>query len=369
MTRAIVTALLGVALCLAGATFDSPSLYVPGVALMALSLGAVVWVALAASDARVIREGGPARVMEDEPYPIRLEARSGALPPPGGELREPLLDWPVPIGGRQSRKLRVNVRFARRGRRELAPARMVIRDPLGLYVREVIGESGGQVLVLPRVEPVTAPGGGGAGAGEGAGIGVAAGLAGRRLEAAATELEVDGLRAYREGSPASRIHWPSVARRGEMLERRLVAEIDSAPLVVLDASAPASEEALDAAVRAAGSLCVHLARVAGCALLLPNHRRPIEVGHDLGAWPTVHVRLALVRPSPPPQTSGLGPRGGAVLWVTAADLRSAPGALQRLPAGARYLVTPHPLGAGVAAFDVAGCRGFALGSGRGSVAA
>ena len=49
------------------------------------------------------------------------------------------------------------------------------------------------------------------------------------------------------------------------------------------------------AVRAAASLCVHLARKDGCAILLPGERRPIEIGHDLGAWPAVHARLALVR--------------------------------------------------------------------------
>ena len=111
--------------------------------------------------------------------------------------------------------------------------------------------------MLPRIEPVTAPGGGGAGAGPGRAR-HAPGLSGRRLDASLAELEIDGLRPYREGAPASRIHWPTVARRGEMLERRLVAELDSAPLVVLDRSAPASEEALDSAVRAAASLCVWL---------------------------------------------------------------------------------------------------------------
>ena len=114
--------------------------------------------------------------------------------------------------------------------------------------------------MLPRVEPVTAPGSGGAGAGAQAGLGAQPSLSGRRLDASAAELEIDGLRAYREGAPASRIHWPSVARTGEMLERRLVAELDSAPLIVMDPSAPASEEALDKAVRAAASLCVWLAR-------------------------------------------------------------------------------------------------------------
>ena len=48
MLRPLFTALLGVALCLAGGTFDTASLYVPGVGLVVLSLGAVVWVQLAA---------------------------------------------------------------------------------------------------------------------------------------------------------------------------------------------------------------------------------------------------------------------------------------------------------------------------------
>ena len=63
-----------------------------------------------------------------------------------------------------------------------------------------------------------------------------------------------------------------------MIERRLVAGLDAAPLVVLDATRPPSEEALDAAVRAAASLCIHLARAGGCAILLPGERRAVEVG-------------------------------------------------------------------------------------------
>ncbi len=182
-------------------------------------------------------------------------------------------------------------------------------------------------------------------------------MLGRRLDASAAELEIDGLRPYREGAPASRIHWPSVARTGEMLERRLVAELDSAPLVVVDPSAPSGEENLDKAIRAAASLCVHLAQVGGCAVLLPGDRRPIEIGHDMGAWPAVHVRLALVEAGAPPPTSTLGPRGGAVIWVTGADLNSAPRALERLPAGARIVVSPSALPGVRALFCVAECTG------------
>ncbi len=117
--------------------------------------------------------------------------------------------------------------------------------------------------MLPRVEPVQLAAGGGAG-------GIAD--AGQLLSAAA-ETELDSLRPYRMGAPASRIHWPTVARSGEMVERRMVADEDLRPLVVLDARRPATEEDLDSAVRAAASLAVHLAASGGCAVLLPGDRR------------------------------------------------------------------------------------------------
>ena len=369
MLRPVVTALLGLALCLAGATFDSASLYVPGVGLLALAIIAVGWVLLAARGATITRRPGPHTVVEEEPYPLRVEVQSGIAPPPGGELLEPLLGWPVPIAGRWSRRLRINVRFSRRGRRVLEPAILVIRDPLRLYSRELTATGDEEVLILPRIEPVMAPASGGAGAGARGGLGTAPGLSGRRLDTSVAELEIDGLRPYREGAPASRIHWPTVARTGEMLERRLVAELDSAPLIVLDPSAPASEEALDMAVRAAASLCVWLAHDGGCSILLPGDRRPIEVAHDLGAWPAVHVRLALVEEGPAPPASTLGPRGGAVVWVTGADIARAPRTLERLPAGARYVVTPGALPGARPAFEVGGCTGCLVERARRSVAA
>jgi uncharacterized protein (DUF58 family) len=367
--RPLAVALLGLALCLAAATFDTASLYVPGVALIAIAAGASAWVALAASGAAIERRAGPHTVTEDEPYPLRIEVRSGVLPPPGGELIEPLLGWPVPIAGRWSRRVRINVRFQRRGRRVLEPGRLVIRDPLRLVSRELVGVGGDEVLVLPRVEPVTSPGGGGAGAGARGGMGIDPGVMGRRLDASMAELEIDGLRPYREGTSASRIHWPTVARRGEMLERRLVAELDSAPLIVLDSSGAPEEESLDSAVRAAASLCVYLGNQGGCAILLPGERRPVDIGHDLAGWASVHARLALVEAGPPPSASSLGPRGGAVIWVTATAGAGAPRALERMPAGARIVVSPTPLARGRLLFEVAGCTGYLVERARRGVAA
>jgi len=346
---------------LTAAAFDTASLYVPGVALLALAIGSALWVGLAAWGLTVKRMPGPHTVEEDEPYPLRLELRPGVLPPPMGELWNPLVADPIPLGGRAPRRVRIDVRFARRGRRRFEPGFLVVHDPLRIAVREVgLGGENGEVLVLPRIEPVRVGGAGGAG-GAGAGpdgVGDRVRLNGG-MDGSAAELDLDGLRPYRLGTPASRIHWPAVARSGEMLERRLTAEADSAPLVVLDSARPPSEEALDRAVRAAASLCLHLARRGGCALLLPGDRRPTSVAPDLAAWPRLHARLALVEASLRPPAPARAKRAGSVLWVSAAG--TAPRDLPRSAGGGGWLVTAQPRQGARADFSVAGCRGYRLG--------
>jgi uncharacterized protein (DUF58 family) len=232
---------------------------------------------------------------------------------------------------------------------------LACHDPLRLATRFVRADDDpAEVLVLPRVESVTVPGAGGEGVGSGAGDGrqAAAALRGRSAGSAA-ELDLDGLRPYRTGTPATRIHWPAVARSGEMLERRLIAETDSAPLVVLDATRPPSEEALDMAVRAAASLVVYLARRDGAALLLPGDRRPVAVGRDLVSWPALHARLALVETVSVRPPLARARRPGAVLWVSARP--DAPRDLARASAGNGWLVTPSGAEAPDASFLVAGC--------------
>ena len=140
-------------------------------------------------------------------------------------------------------------------------------------------------------------------------VGAVAARSGPPVEASA-EIEMESLRPYREGAPASRIHWPTVARVGTLMERRLLADSDSQPLVVVDSTEPADEAALDKAVRAAASLCVHLARKGGCSVLLPGDRRAVDLGADLAGWPALHARLALVEPvTGAPAASG-PPAGG-----------------------------------------------------------
>ena len=360
MAGAPTAALLGVTLLLAGAGFDSPSLLVPGVGLLGLAVAAVAWVQLA-RPRRVVRGAAPARVVEGEPYPVRIRAVGGRVPPPGGRLTDSVLPAPVSLGPRWKGTHSADIALHGRGRRRLGPARLEVSDPLGLWSRAVESEDPGELLVLPRIEPVLTAGRGAGGRRPSTLAGLEDGAAASKLDARAIELEVDGLRAYREGSPASRIHWPAVARTGELLERRLIAGADAAPLVVLDASQPEASDALDTAVRAAASLCVHLASAGGAAALLPGDRRPAEIEPDLLSWPAVHVRLALVEAGGPPPPVSRTIRSGAVFWVTAAANPTLPQAL-RSGGAPRYVVAPSRPSVAAPAFTVAGCDGRLAGA-------
>jgi uncharacterized protein (DUF58 family) len=361
VTGARSTLKLAAAFVVAGLLFDSPALLVPGIGLALLVAGAFAWVEAAARATRLEREPGPSTVVEDEPYPLRIRLRCGAVPP-RGQLTDPLLDDPIPIGASTSRRVRQishSISFERRGRRHLDPATLVVRDPLRLHSREVRSADGGELLVLPRIEPVLAPdGGGGSGAAGQAGeLGEGAGVP--PLEARAIDFEIDGLRPYRQGNPASRIHWPAVARTGELLERRLVAGGDQTPLIVLDSENPDDDDSLDMAVRAAASLCVHVARTTGgSALLLSGERRPLPIDAELRSWPVAHGRLAVVEAncgSPPVARSG---HTGAIVWVSGRGGR--PPRSARGPAAISYLVSPRPLPGVPVRFTVAGCYGQPL---------
>jgi len=348
---ALGCAALGFLLLLVAGTFDAEPLYVTGAALVLLGAGAAAWIGLGAWGARVERSIGKPSVLEEEPLSVRIEATRGRLPLPPGWIDEPLLPEPVRLtAGRSRARVRVEVTFARRGRRVLAPPALVLRDPFGLAERVVPGRDVDEITVLPRVLPVRAAAGGGEGITAHA----------RAALIAAAETEIDGLREHREGTPASRIHWPTVARGAGLMERKLISEADSRPLVVLDPRAPASQDALDASVRAAASLVVHFARKTGCGLVLPGDRRAVTIDPDLLAWPQAHVRLALIDETAGPALTAAQNRRGLVIFVTARVIDRPPRGLGRTPGGC-LIVVPGAIAGRRSVLEVAGCQGFVAG--------
>jgi len=363
-------ALAGGGVTLAGLIFALPPVLLPGVGLLLLASASATWSALAARGVGVERRLSAAAVLEGEPLRATIEIRHGRLGLPAAEVHDPLSSEPLPVrrslssraGGRS--RIPTTVSFARRGRELLEPPALLIRDPLELACAVCHGARGQEVLVLPRTEPLRWLG---------SEDGEQPGSRPRHavLERGATA-ELDGLGPYRPGTPAARIHWPALARGAGLQERRLRAERDHRPLIVLDARMPGSDEDLDAAVRAAASLTLELARRGGCDLLLPGSRRPLRVEPDLRAWRQAHTRLALVQAADASRSPALA-RGAAareLFYVAAASpAPGAPlaGALVTFGDRATVLVLPVGVTDAIAYpphFEVAGCRGFALGAGR-----
>jgi len=358
MAPALHAGLLALAFAATAALFDAEPMWVPAVALAVLVVGSLAWVTHAARGVSVARALDSRRVVEDEPVEVVIEVATSRLSLPATTIVDPLLAEAVRLpAGRRRRSVRIEARFARRGRRVLAPARVRICDPLGLAARELsqpVAEVEDELLVLPRLEPITGAAGGSP----------AAQIARRGPLGLGAEVELDGIRPLRDGTSAARIYWPSIARGGEPQERRLTAGTDSRPLVVLDPQAPADEEQLDAAVRAAASLAHALARAGGCSLLLPGDRRATELGETLAGWAHVHARLALLGSAAGPPLGLAAHRRGPVVFVSARVRARLP---QPLGAGAgatRVLVVPGTLAARQAAFSVAGCSGYVLSAAR-----
>lgn len=367
--RAGALAAAGVLLLLVALTFAAAPLLVPGVGLLVLAALAPLWIALAGRSTRIERRLGTTRIVEDEPLEAILSIRRGYFGLPGAVVHDPLLSGPLELSsagaiwiGRHPVELRVVARIHRRGKHRFGPATLELSDSLGLVRLACAGEGADELLVLPRTEPV-----------RWLGRGRRQFESGQEAHAHSEPVragEVDGLRAYMPGTPAARIHWPAVARGAGLLERRMSAEPRAQPLVVLDARLqsddPEGEAHLDAAVSAAASLVLELARAGGCSVLLPGLRRPLPVASDLAAWPNVHVRLALVEsetPSAAPPRVSAERGWGTVLYVSPRIATETAVPLQEVRSRQIVLVAPTAFATGLRvrpSFHVCGCSGFTL---------
>lgn len=322
-------------MCLFAGAFAVSALYVPGVTLVLVALAASVAVTSAARRARVELDLSAERIDEGEEVTVRALVVGGLGAVCRGTLTVLPGAAPATLGFR-TRSASQALRPVRRGRVILGPSHARWADPFQICVRERASETR-ELLVLPRVRAL------------------------RRADlerilalpdpspSLSAGLDPDGLRPYRPGSPASRIHWLTVARTGVPAERGFIEESSRLPVtVVLDARDPASEEALDQAVRAAASLCFGLGAARGCSAMLPGLRRIESLGRGLEGWPHLHALLALVEPGAPP------------CWELARELRRIVLVQARrpvLPAGVSISCTVSPLadaGAG-SLFEVAGC--------------
>ena len=171
----------------------------------------------------------------------------------------------------------------------------MIDDPLGLTTLEVPGPEAVTVLVRPRVPDLhtlfTDSG--------------AWGTGGRRsLRQRPSGLEPYSVRAYVEGEPLRAVHWPSSARRGELMVRELEDAPQDGLAVLLDVEAAtvagdAGDTSLDAAVRVAAGLArAHTLRSRSSLLLIGTPEPQVHRLGSLGReWESALDALAAVEPA------------------------------------------------------------------------
>jgi Protein of unknown function DUF58 len=128
------------------------------------------------------------------------------------------------------------------------------------------------------------------------------------------------LREYQRGDDLRRVHWPSSAKRDELMIRQLETPWQSRALVLLDVreSPYESDEAFETAVSGAASVISHLVRSGFDADLWAGEANTI----DASRYAVTMERLAMVSPDPAIDIEAVGSRvrhrggGGALVLVT-----------------------------------------------------
>ena len=288
--RGALTLLLGVATYGAAWLFGAKALYPAATGLVLAPLLARTWVRLAASPIQLRRKAGKGVLLEGEDVWVTLEARPETrLPLPSLAVTERLArigerETSLRRAGRVHRGTYVLERLAR-GRYVVEEARATIDDPFGLAQEEVQLDTGGSLLVYPRLVALDR-------------LFSESGLhaqEGRRLLLRRPAgFDLHSVRDYEQGESLRKVHWRSTARRGQLM----VKELEDAPrdeiAVILDGEADTvAGGSFDAQVRAAGSILRAHASHGRRTVLAVNSARQakVHVSSLDGDW---HAALAVL---------------------------------------------------------------------------
>lgn len=323
----------------AGRLFGIIELLLVGVGLATLVASALVMVGTARLRLEVRRSVHPPRVHAGAPARVDLEVTNT------GGRRTPLLTLRDPVGRSQTatvllaplargETVRAGYRLptTRRGMVDVGPLTITVGDPFGLAQSTFPAAGVAELTVWPAVDPVVAlphtmgddPHGG---------------------SEHVTSLRASGgdfhaLRQYVVGDDLRRVHWPSTARRGELMVRQDELPWQGRATVVLDTRRWAhTEDTFERAVSAAASVLLACSHKGHLVRLVTTEGLDTGMGEGGSHVAVIMEQLAMVE---------LGDRDG--LAVVSSSLRRAGGA------GAVALLIG---GAGNAAIPVARLRATA----------
>lgn len=253
--RGRLTLALGGGTYLAAWAFGAHVLYAPAVGLLLAVVVAMLWTNAMARPLQLHRHLDRDRPLEGDDVVVRveLEADSHVLPATvtlqeeAGRLGEHEI-----LVNRDGRFLRAvyRLRHVPRGRYRFTDTKAVVEDPFGLArVVQPLAPSA-PLLVYPRLARLKALF---------AEKGLRAHGAGRILLRRPAGFELHSVREYQSGESLRRVHWPSTARRQQLMVKELEDSPRDEVVVVLDAeqghgAGPPGDSSFDAQVRAAGSV-------------------------------------------------------------------------------------------------------------------
>jgi len=308
---------LAIAVVVAAWAVGATALAILGFGLALAALLARGWTWAVARSLSVERLPSLAPTVEGEPLALEVVLHGRPWLASRIELRDrvgPLGEQRIALARNGSAE--VVVERAPRGRYALGPGTLLVDDPLGLSRLELPVPLGGAVLVRPRVPELGLLFSDAGSHGDG----------GRRQPVRRPSgLEPHGVREYVEGEPLRAVHWPTSARRGQLMVRELEDAPRDSVAVVLDVerssiAGPPGDSSLDDAVRAAAGLVrAHAARSRGAVLVIGTPAPDIHRVRTLGAeWERALDALAGVEGMDgTPLASLVAPRG---VLATVAEL-------------------------------------------------
>jgi len=218
-----------------------------------------------------------------------------------------------------------------RGIYRVGPAAIIVRDPFALAESGGLAGKADRLVVFPTVDDLE-------------GLPIVRGQDPTVNTSRANFSQTGGedfftLREYQQGDDLRRVHWPSSAKRDELMIRQLEMPWQSRALIIFDPRREryASVESFEHAVRGAASVMRHLFQAGFSPSLWANSRDIINVG-SVDAYAMAMEQLATVQPQ------------------AGVDLKTAVTRLRRngLAGGALILVTGAPDDAAAAVYRMLG---------------
>ena len=290
---------LGGGIYLTAWAFGSEALYPVALGLVLAVLAAALWVRLLQRPMTLRRRLDRGDRLAGDDVPVQLELDAEGLVPSGTlVLRERIArlgERETPLVRRHGRlRGRYVLRRVPRGRYAIEASEIVIEDPFGLERVEVELPSQSSILVYPRLVDVDRLfSESGARTPEGR----------RLLMRRPSGFDLHSVREYEQGESLRRVHWPSTAKRGQLMVKELEDSPRDETAVLLDADAAtvvgeAPESSFELAVRAAGSILKSHASRGRRAAMIVNGARPVyqRVHTFDGDWHRALEVLAGVEP-------------------------------------------------------------------------